>query len=806
MTSERWQQVQQVLDQLEEAAPDAVPGVIQAVCGNDEDLRREVESLLSFKERAERFDWNERSGAVPQRIGPYRVESLLGTGGMGAVYLAVRDGEYRKRVAIKVTATGGDAELLDRFRAERRIVAGLDHPYIARLLDGGALPDGRPYFVMELIEGQRIDAWVEQKKLDPSSILKLFLKVCSAVQFAHQNLVVHRDLKAGNILVSENGDPHLLDFGIAKVLDPSARANLEITQTLLRRMTPASASPEQVAGRAVTVSTDVYALGILLYRLLTGVSAYAEAKGFENDPAKAILEYEPPPASHAPGVRPKLKRALRGDLDNIVRKAIEKDPARRYASVEEFAADLERHLKGLPVEARPTSFWYRAAKFVRRNRLAVTAAALLLFAIAGGVAGTLSYARREHRAQLRAQRQLAALDKLLQSFLFEFDDAIKNLPGSSPARDLVERRAVEYLDKLASEAGDDPVMLGDLADAYAHVARMTGAGRMARAESSPRKALRNLLKALELRRRLLALNPNDHAAWVQLEGILWETAGAYFFLGELKNAEALSREELRMAERAGTVSERYNLGAVLTGLGDVERELGHSESAMSLIGRGLKVREEILRADPSSARAQRAVGISHSHMGYVLSEQHNYTAAALEQRLAVALWNPIAKAEPGNADIQRLAGIGEENLCEVLARGNAAAEAVDHCEAALATYGRMIAADPKNLQAMEDLASGETTMSIALDRSHALAAAFEHEQKSRRLFEALVRKDPDAPDLAEENAASLMELAQLRKELHMRGALKAAAEAVRIFEGLMSVEPENRRLGAQLEQAKQFPN
>ena len=809
MTSERWQQVKRVLDELDGVAPEALPAAMTAACGGDEDLRREVESLLSFEDRAEALERAARpsTGGVPGRIGPYRVERLLGAGGMGAVYLAVRDDDqYRKQVAIKVTATGGDPDLLGRFRAERQIVAGLDHPYIARLLDGGALADGRPYFVMEYVAGRRIDAYVVEEKLDTTAVLRLFLKVSTAVQFAHQNLVVHRDLKAGNILVSEDGDPHLLDFGIAKVLDPAVLANVEITHTLLRRMTPASASPEQVAGKAVTVSTDVYALGVLLYRLLTGASAYAGAKGFDTDPARAILEYDPPLASRAPGVAQKLRRALAGDLDNIVRKAVEKDPARRYASVEELAADIERHLKGRPIHARPASVSYRAAKFLRRHRLAVAAAALAGLAIAGGLAGTLRYAHRAHLEQVRAQHGLAAVGKLMQSFMFEFDDAIKNLPGSSPARELVERRAVEYLDKLASEAGDDPAMLSDLADAYMHVAHMTGAFREARGDSSPQKALKNGLKALALRRRALALNAGDDNLRVKLRDSIWSTASLYFASGDIRRAAELYREHIRMCEsavqRGGSVDERLGLGGALTSMGSIERELGNYDLALAWHRRALAVREGLLKADPASTRAQRAVGISHEFIGYVFTSQRNYAAAADEHRKALALFLPIAKADLRNAGIERLAAVAQENLCESLALGGAAQEAVGYCEAAIALYGGMAASDPKNFQAFEDLASCESTMSIALDLAGSPRTAFEHQQKARRLFELAASRDPDAVDLAEENAESLMELAKLRQQLHMDGAEAAAADAVRVLRTLVAHSPDSRRIGAILQRAE----
>jgi tetratricopeptide (TPR) repeat protein len=808
LTGDRWRQIKQILNELDGVPPEALPGAIAAACGGDDDLRREVESLLSFEERAEALDRAARpaAGGVPGRIGPYRIERLLGAGGMGAVYLAVRDDDqYRKQVAIKVTAAG-DPDLLDRFRAERQIVAGLDHPYIARLLDGGALADGRPYFVMEYIAGRRIDVYVAEKKLDIAAVLRLFLKVCAAVQFAHQSLVVHRDLKAGNILVSEDGDPHLLDFGIAKVLDPAAHRNAEITQTLLRRMTPASASPEQVAGKAVTVSTDVYALGVLLYRLLTGVSPYGGAKDFETDPARAILEYEPPPPSHAPGVPPKVRRALAGDLDNIVRKAIEKEPARRYASVEDLAADIERHLKGLPVQARPASFSYRMAKFTRRNRLAVTAAALVGLAVAAGLAGTLRYARRAHLEQMRAQHGLAAVSKLTQSFLFEFDDAIKNLPGSSPARELVERRAVEYLDKLASEAGDDPAMLNDLADAYLHVARMTGAIREARGESSPRKALQNGLKALALRRRAFALNSGDEKLRLKLEDGIWLTGASYFAQGDIQHAAELYMEHIRMGEsalqRADSVEERLSLGAGLTSMGSIEQELGHYDLALAWHRRALAVREGLLKADPTSARAQRAMGISHEFMGYVFSDRQDYAAAADEHRKALALFEPTEKAGPRNANLQRLEAVARENLCESLALSGAAQEAVGQCEAAIAIYGGMAASDPKNLQASEDLASCESTTSIALDLAGSPRTAFDHQRKARRLFELAARRDPDAADLAEENGDSLMELAKLRRQLHIGGAEAAAAEAVRVLQGVAARSPESRRIAAILQRAE----
>ena len=645
-----------------DASPEDRPKVLSDACQGDSVLESDVESLLAYSGQTGKLDlclhetvrgltW---SAAAPSRIGPYRVERVLGSGGMGTVYLGVRDDdELPARVALKVIQAGSSEKLLERFRRERRILAGLIHPYIARLLDAGKLDDGRPYFVMEYVDGQTIDEYVASHRTTPDGekgVLDLFLKVCSAVQFAHQNLVIHRDLKPGNILVTADGEPRLLDFGIAKLLAGDDSATGDMTQPWERMLTPVSASPEQASGEAVTIATDVYSLGVLLYRLLTGVSPYAGAKDFATDPARVIREYEPPLSSTAGALTRRARASLEGDLDNILQKALEKDPRQRYPTAHEFAADIERHLKGLPIEARPASFSYRAAKFIRRNRLAVAAAALVCLAIAGGLVGTTLYAHRAHVEQVRAQRELAALHKLMQSFLFEFDDAIKNLPGSSPAEELVVHRAEEYVDKIASEAGDDTVLLNDLADAYSHIVSMTGRFQEARGNSSPRSGLENALKTLAIRRRLYALSPNDEKVWGQLEHSIWYTAGEYRTIGDLQHTGELYQEHLRMCERAvkhaSSGEELYDLGTSFTSNGSVEQELGHYDAALAYQRRGLAVREGLLKADPASARARRVVAISHQFLGYAMSAQRNYAGAAEEHRQAVELIEPLARAAP----------------------------------------------------------------------------------------------------------------------------------------------------------------
>ncbi|HEV7502973.1 MAG TPA: serine/threonine-protein kinase, partial [Vicinamibacteria bacterium] len=309
-------------------------------------------------------------------IGRYRILRELGQGGMGVVYLAERaDATFEKKAAIKVVHGGlASGVLKERFRHERRILATLDHPNIARLLDGGTTRDGLPYFVMEYVDGVPVDAYCETPPLPVRTRLALFLQICAAVQYAHQHLVIHRDLKASNVLVTAGGTPKLLDFGIAKLVEPGALPQDE-TRTGLRALSLQAASPEQVRGEPMAVTSDVYSLGVLLYRLLAGRSPYGPDRGSDPELLRAIFDDVPVrPSLVAP---PERRRELRGDLDWIVLKALRKEPARRYGSVEQLSDDISRHLTGRPVLAGPDSWQYRARKFVARNRTLIAAGVLL---------------------------------------------------------------------------------------------------------------------------------------------------------------------------------------------------------------------------------------------------------------------------------------------------------------------------------------------------------------------------------------------------------------------------------------------
>ncbi len=409
MDAGRWQRLQQLFEGALEVPAGRRFQWLHEACPDDEALRRQAESLIehdtvtgtsigeavrSAAESAARL--NEPQPGEP--IGPYRLVRLLGRGGMGTVFLAERDdAQFHQTVAVKVVRAGSlTAETLSRFRAERQILAGLDHPNIARLLDGGELANGTPYVVIEHIDGEPITEYCGRRGLVIEDRIRLFQKVCSAVDYAHQRLVVHRDVKPGNILVTPAGEPKLLDFGIAKLLDPAADPSH--TQTHSRVMTPDYASPEQVRGEPVTTATDVYALGVLLYELLTGNRPYSAVTTDSFALQQAICVEEPvPPSSFEP--------RLRGDLESILLKALRKEPARRYASVQQFSEDLQRYLEGYPVRARQDRWPYRAAKFARRNRAGV-AASLAFPALL--VAAVFAVAMEARRAESERDRAVAA--------------------------------------------------------------------------------------------------------------------------------------------------------------------------------------------------------------------------------------------------------------------------------------------------------------------------------------------------------------------------------------------------------------
>jgi serine/threonine protein kinase/tetratricopeptide (TPR) repeat protein len=543
-----------------------------------------VESLLAAEAESENFLQSHQVAKLAsallnadtshsrQRIGHYKILRELGHGGMGVVYLAVRDDDhYRKQVAIKLIKRGMDTDaVVRRFRTERQILANLDHPNIARLMDGGTTEDGLPYFVMEYVKGESINQYCDLHRLSTDKRLQLFRLICSAVNYAHQNLVIHRDLKPFNIIVTEEGVPKLLDFGIAKVLHENPQQATEMTATMMLVMTPEYASPEQVRGERVTTATDIYSLGVVLYEMLTGHRPYSFKSHRPDEVARAICEEEPDKPSTAinrieelqstdgtpsvcltpdfvsatrDGQPEKLRHCLSGDLDNIVLMALRKDPKFRYGSVAQLSEDIRRHLEGLPVLARPATLRYRAAKFVRRNRLGVIAACLIFFTLVSGIV-TTTWQARKAREQARianakseeAQKALAKAAKINTFLQSVFSYANPHWFGRAGGKqDMSAMEVMRDVEKrIDTEFAADPEIRADLHQQI---------GDTYRTQHLLTDAERNLREALRLR---LGLYGEDNA---KVAETLYILSGVRYVQGDIAEHERLLTQALSIQRR-----------------------------------------------------------------------------------------------------------------------------------------------------------------------------------------------------------------------------------------------------------------
>ncbi len=486
-SSSQWPQVKQLFERLVDLPP-AERAAALAQAAVDSAVRNEVLSLLAHHDRSE-AGGGFMSGAAAvqvlgragterqgQRFGPWEIVASVGSGGMGEVYEARRaDGQFEGRAAIKLLKRGMDsASVLQRFAHERQALARLNHPHIARLFDAGLSGDGLPYFVMEYVEGVPIDQAVRERPLRER--LALFLQLGDAVAHAHRNLLVHRDLKPGNVLVTPQGQVKLLDFGIAKALDPVEGNGGDTTMGAERPFTPNYASPEQVRGEPVTTATDIYSLGVLLYQLLTGLRPTGRSATTPAQAARSVLEETPSkPSSLSPDlVNDPLwmsqRKQLEGDLDNVLLKALEKPVERRYASVDALVQDVRNYLDGYPVTARAPSWGYLVGKFVSRNKLPVGAAVLALLAVVVGAGATAWQARQAELARASAERRLKDIRGIASAVVIKYSDAITHLPGGMKLKEQLLTDTLRYLDRLMPEAEADPQFKAEIAMAYARLA------------------------------------------------------------------------------------------------------------------------------------------------------------------------------------------------------------------------------------------------------------------------------------------------------------------------------------------------
>jgi len=787
LTSEQWQRVKQMLEEALAQPPEQRVALLARLGREDAALARELESLLAAHDHAGGFlaspalaspeaaSLLDQLQPIPtwtgRRVGAYRLVSEIGCGGMGTVYLGARaDDAYEKKVAIKVVrSTFGPSVIERRFWSERQILAQLEHPNIARLIDGGATEDGTPYFAMEYVEGLPIDRYCDANGLSVDARLALFLSVCAAVNYAHQHLVVHRDLKASNILVTAEGVPKLLDFGIAKLLRTDAAVPDDRTLTAMRVLTLESASPEQIRGEAVTTATDVYALGVLLHRLLTGLPPYAaDTTTSSHDLARAICEQEPTrPSEVAP--QAKLAGRLKGDLDTIVLKALQKEPARRYPTVEQFAEDIARHLDGRPVLARPDTWGYRAAKFVRRRRAGVAAAAIIALSLAGGILATAREARVARVERARAERRFDDVRRLANSFLFEFHDAIEDLPGSTKARELVVGRATEYLDRLSADSAYDPTLQRELAAAYDKVGDIQGLPDRTNLGDT-RGALRNHRSALALREALVAANRSDRGLQRELETTYVHLSDIVSAMGDEVAAADYGRKGLAIAQalyaaNPGGTDERRALASAYHLAGDIAAGLGDWNASRENFRHEVELFELILKSNPGSARAQRDVAVGYKKLGAVLEKTGDRTAALVNYRKAVALDEVRARANANDRVAHLDLSYGYASIGFALSAGGDTAGALDNYGQALAWRQRAAALDRNDVNAQDAVARAHLSIGRVLRNAGRVQESVPHLQEARAIAASRYASDATNRQAAERLGSIHAELADAYADL-----------------------------------------
>ena len=788
-----------------ELPPEQLDAFLEQRCAGDANLRRQVEQLLESHRQADRFiehplvrpqsdvvESDDGDRLIGQIVGQYRILQRLGGGGMGVVYLAQRaDQQYEKRVAIKLIKRGMDTDsVLRHFHTERQILATFDHPNIAHLLDGGATDDGRPYFVMEYVEGVPVDAYCEAQQLSITQRLQLFRQVCGAVTYAHRHAVIHRDLKPSNILVDRDGVPKLLDFGIAKVLQPGEYRESILTMLGLRMMTPEYASPEQVRGEALTTASDVYSLGVVLYKLLTGSQPY-DLPRTSHGISRAITETEPRRPSAAVGTAERWARGLRGDLDNIVLMALRKEPERRYLSVERLSDDIRRHLERLPVLARQDAFGYRAMKFVQRHKAASAAAVLVVLSLLAGIVATSWQAQKAKEQEAiakaekaRAEQRFNDVRRLAHSVLFEYYDAIENLPGATAAREMLVKNTITYLDSLAGEASDDKDLQLELAAAYDRVGDVHGRLFAAASLGDRAGALDSYVKASRIREAMVASDPHDERARTDLARS-YITIGSQF---QETNDTARGIDYVRrgiaeyvkaMAENPADTDIRVNLAWAYNNLGLALEETGDAAGSMQNHREAMQLRQAMAAADPRNEKYQRNLAVSYINLGRAQVLTGAMTEGLASNAAAMAICAALVAANASNADYRRLLSNTYQNDGEYRAFLDDSAGALQSFRKKLALDEQSVADDPLNVTAREDLAYANARIGDLLAESGANAQALPHREKSLSLYQRLAANQPESVILRYRTAIVRAGVGEVQAKLGRTDiALRQSAQAI----------------------------
>jgi tetratricopeptide (TPR) repeat protein/predicted Ser/Thr protein kinase len=795
--------------------------LIEARCLGDEALTAEVCSLLKACAAEELLAISRlRESALDEyvdkdrkRVGAYEIDRLVGRGGMGAVYVAHRaDGNFEQQVAIKLIDLPLATDLFrERFRVERQILAGLNHPLIARLLDGGVTSEGEPFLVMEYVDGVPIHRFCEDSHLSVSERLLLFKSVCEAVQFAHQNLVVHRDLKPDNILVMKDGTPRLLDFGTAKLLSATAAESpgSEFTRQGFQSFTPQYASPEQVLGNPITTASDTYSLGVLLYLLLTGSLPY-ELKEFTTAEMVRLICEQPP---RRPVASPGSDKRLDADLEAIVLMALRKDPKERYLTAVQLAGDVQAYLDGRTVTARRGTFRYRAGKFVRRHKVALLGAGLVLASLTVGLGGILWQAKVANEERRKAEDRAADLRQLSNSLLSELDEAIKELPGSTNAQHLLVTRVLEHLDRMSKDAEGDRLIQLDLVNAYTHLGNIQG-NPYDQNLGDRSGALVSLDKALVIANSLMTHSPQDHEALHAVATVQQARSEVLWGLEKTPEAVASMRTATAAFERLveegdATPSLICDAAAAYGTLGDElgqpgRPSLGDLSGALGAYRKNIQLYERTLSIDQNFIRARRGLGIVQLKIGNIELETDPNQALKdfelAEQRFQAL---PESKQE-GLSPARMRANLLRKKAMAMKELGQFS-EAAPLFDQAVTIQKEIAAADPKDTRSPYDVFVDVTQAAYSYQdaadpafqtdpgiRHRNLALALPLLKEGQSIALQLLKQNPSDEDWKTSLADTQVRLATVEHDLHTSDDSAALArEGLATLKELVATHPDS---------------
>ena len=793
MSVQNWEKVKDVFALALEEPGERRAVFLREICGDDLELRQEVESLLAADgQTAHLIDRNDYALASVlksnrqiyegKEFGHYEILRESGRGGMGAVFLAERsDGAFKQQVALKIMRRSFDnSDLARRFRQERQILASLNHPNIARLLDGGVSADGEPFLAMEYVEGAPINEFCEERNLSTNERLKLFLQVCQAVAYAHQNLVVHRDIKPSNILVTKDGVPKLLDFGIAKLLDEE-HSN-QHTQTNLRAFTPEYASPEQITGAQITTASDVYSLGVLLSRLIQSQNSKTQI----SSEAKTIPQ----------NTKTKVEvRRTNDELGAILGMAQREEPERRYASVQQFAEDIQRYLDGLPVRAQKDSFSYRAKKFINRNKVPVFAAALVVLSLFAGLAVSLWQANVARQQRDRAERRFNDVRQLSNSLLFDIVPKIERLEGSTEARQALVTQSLKYLDSLASESTDDLGLQSELAAAYEKVGSLQGQSNKPNLGDF-RGARSSYEKAQVIRRRILEKSPNDAENRRLLAEnlrrvsiIVWDS---YDFQTSNKyNAEAIEIYKKLIAENLDSLE--LQTAYLET---EIENAQGYTDNnqyaeAIPLLRQTLARLDELKQKPPNNVEILRVLSKAQATLGNALSWNEQQPEAEAEMARAIEIAEALVAKNPNDANFR-------QGLWATYLLASGIYEDIDNARAfqlsekALKVVEETIALDKANAQARYNLAKTFSRLGAVSANLGKSVEALAYLEKAAAILSELVEKDLQNPTYKRDLGIAYTRIGSAKyKARDLTAALAEFEKSATIYQQIYQANTEN---------------